>query len=208
MYKIFFTLFIALTTMVSSAFADPGTPKERIENGSARVFNLLLQEDFQNPATKPKVLEQIEAELISFFDFEEFSTRTVGPKWRQFTPEQKAEFIDAFTELLRNSYINTLDSYKGETLNYVGEVRSKDGKKVEVHTVFKGQEKDYPVSFRMLVKNDEWVVYDVIIEGISMIKNYREQFKDILVRAEPNELITRIREKAKEVKDKPLTEQK
>lgn len=208
MYKILFTFFIALTTMISTAFADPGTPKERVENGSARVFNLLLQEDFQNPATKPKVLEQIEAELISFFDFEEFSTRTVGPKWRQFTPEQKAEFIDAFTELLRNSYINTLDSYKGETLNYVGEVRSKDGKKVEVHTVFKGQEKDYPVSFRMLVKNDEWVVYDVIIEGISMIKNYREQFKDILVRAEPNELITRIREKAKEVKDKPLTEQK
>ena len=207
MYKILFTFFIALTTMISTAFADPGTPKERVENGSAKVFNLLLQEDFQNPATKPKVLEQIEAELISFFDFEEFSTRTVGPKWRQFTPEQKAEFIDAFTELLRNSYINTLDSYKGETLNYVGEVRSKDGKKVEVHTVFKGQEKDYPVSFRMLVKNDEWVVYDVIIEGISMIKNYREQFKDILVRAEPNELITRIRE-AKEVKDKPLTEQK
>ncbi len=208
MYKILFTFFIALTTMISTGFAAPGTPKERVENGSARVFNLLLQEDFQNPATKPKVLEQIEAELISFFDFEEFSTRTVGPKWRQFTPEQKAEFIDAFTELLRNSYINTLDSYKGETLNYVGEVRSKDGKKVEVHTVFKGQEKDYPVSFRMLVKNDEWVVYDVIIEGISMIKNYREQFKDILVRAEPNELITRIREKAKEVKDKPLTEQK
>ncbi len=208
MYKILFTLFIALTTMVSTAFADPGTPKERVENGSARIFNLLLQEDFQNPATKPQVLEQIEAELISFFDFEEFSTRTVGPKWRQFTAQQKADFIDAFTELLRNSYINTLDSYKGETLNYVGEVRSKDGKKVEVHTVFKGQEKDYPVSFRMLVKNDEWVVYDVIIEGISMIKNYREQFKDILVRAEPNELITRIREKAQEVKDKPLAEQK
>lgn len=82
-------------------------------------------------------------------------------------------------------------------------MRSKDGSKVEVHTLFKGQEKDYPVSFRMLIKNDQWVVYDVIIEGISMIKNYREQFKDFLVKADPEELIQRIHQKAQEKKDEP-----
>lgn len=201
--KILSSLFICLSLCIGTASADPGTPKQRVEDGSARIFNLLLQEEFQNPATKPEVLKQIEAELTGFFDFEEFATRTVGPKWRQFTPDQKNRFIEAFTELLRNSYINTLDSYNGETLAYVGEVRSKDGSKVEVHTLFKGQKKDYPVSFRMLIKNDQWVVYDVIIEGISMIKNYREQFKDFLVKADPEELIQRIHQKAQEKKDEP-----
>lgn len=201
MFKRILSLFFAITLCAGTAFADPGTPKQRVEDGSARIFNLLLQEEFQNPATKPQVLKEIEAELMGFFDFEEFATRTVGPKWRQFTQDQKNRFIEAFTELLRNSYINTLNSYNGETLAYVGEVRSKDGSKVEVHTLFKGQEKDYPVSFRMLIKNDQWVVYDVIIEGISMIKNYREQFKDFLVKGDPEELIKRIKEKADEKKE-------
>lgn len=205
MIKNILSFVLALTLGISTAFADPGTPKQRVEEGSARIFNLLLQEEFQNPETKPEVLKQIEAELLGFFDFEEFATRTVGPKWRQFSQDQKKRFIEAFTELLRNSYVNTLNSYNGETLAYVGEIRSKDGSKVEVHTLFKGREKDYPVSFRMLIKNDQWVVYDVIIEGISMIKNYREQFKDFLIKADPEELIRRIKEKATEKKE---TEQK
>ncbi len=208
MYKAILSCLLALSVSVCAAFADPGTPKQRVEDGSARIFNLLLQEEFQNPQTRPNVLKEIEKELISFFDFEEFATRTVGPKWRQFTPEQKKRFTEAFTELLRNSYIDTLNSYNGETLAYVGEVRSKDGKKVEVHTLFKGQEKDYPVSFRMIVKNDIWVVYDVIIEGISMIKNYREQFHDILIKASPEELITRIKQKANDKKNEIGTKEK
>lgn len=206
MFKTILSFLCILTFSVSTAFAVSVTPKQRVEDGSARIFNLLLQEEFQNPKTRPEVLKEIETELISFFDFEEFATRTVGPKWRQFTPDQKKRFTDAFTELLRNSYINTLNSYNGETLSYVGEIRSKDGNKVEVHTLFKGQEKDYPVSFRMLVKNDNWFVYDVIIEGISMIKNYREQFHDILIKAEPEELIARIHEKAKEIKEQKKEE--
>ena len=132
MYKTLLSFLFVLTLSVSTAFAVSVTPKQRVEDGSARIFNLLLQEEFQNPQTRPEVLKEIETELISFFDFEEFATRTVGPKWRQFTPDQKTRFTDAFTELLRNSYINTLNSYNGETLSYVGEIRSKDGNKVEV----------------------------------------------------------------------------
>ena len=114
MYKVILSCLLALSVSVCAAFADPGTPKQRVEDGSARIFNLLLQEEFQNPQTRPNILKEIEKELISFFDFEEFATRTVGPKWRQFTPEQKKRFTEAFTELLRNSYIDTLNSYNGE----------------------------------------------------------------------------------------------
>ncbi len=195
-----FTIICLLLLGFGSASASTATPKERVEIASAKVMELLLHEDFQNPATKESIIKQLEEEVVSLFDFDEFSSRTVGPKWKQFTPAQKKDFIAAFTELLRSSYINTLDNYDGQSLVYVGEIRSSDQKKVEVHTLYKSEDKDYPVSFRMLLKNDNWYVYDVSIEGISMIKNYREQFRSILGTSKPEELIKRVKEKALEKK--------
>ena len=127
----------------------------------------------------------------------------MGPQWRQFTPDQKKRFQTAFTDLLRNTYIDTLDSYNGEQIQFTGEVSSNNGTRVEIQMNFLGQNKTYPVAFRMLVKNDRWVVYDVIIEGISMIKNYRDQFRDILGKGNPEELIKRVQAKAQEQMAKP-----
>ncbi len=184
---------------VQTAVAAPTTsPKDRVEIANAKVMELLLHEDFQNPQKKMEIIKKLEDEVVKFFDFNEFSSRTVGPRWRQFSDKQKVAFKDAFTELLRSSYIHTLDSYNGQSLVYVGEIRSADQTKVEVHTLFKNAENNYPVSFRMLIKNNEWVVYDVSVEGVSMIKNYREQFRDILASNSPDDLIKRVREKAEE----------
>lgn len=190
--------FLLLMVYASNANAVSLTPKERIEVTSSKIMSLLLQEDFRNPETKDQIIDKLEAEIMLLFDFSEFSSRTVGPRWRQFTPTQKEGFQKAFTNLIRNSYIQTLDKYNGESIVYVGEIMAKDNQRVEVHTLFQAKENEFPVSFRMLIKNDEWVVYDVIIEGISMIKNYREQFRDILSSSTPEELIARINEKAEE----------
>lgn len=194
---IFSALCLCLLAAVP-AWADPGTARATAEQGAQTILGLLNDPAFKNPDTHDAQRQKIENAILGLFDFEEFSTRTVGPQWRQFTPEQKRDFQAAFTDLLRNTYIDTLDAYDGEHIEFTGEVSSNNGTRVEIQMNFLARDKTYPVAFRMLVKNDRWVVYDVIIEGISMIKNYRDQFRDILGKVSPDELIRRVQAKAQE----------
>jgi phospholipid transport system substrate-binding protein len=195
-----FLLSLALTC---PAWADPGTARDAAEKGTSVILSLLADPAFNDPATKADMRQKIEQELLSLFAFDEFSSRTVGPNWRQFSPDQRQRFQHAFTNLLRNTYIDTLDSYNGEQVAYSGELSSDNGTRVEIQMNFLGKEKTYPLAFRMLVKNDRWMVYDVLVEGISMIKNYRDQFRDILARGDAEALIRRIEEKAEEQKNNP-----
>ncbi len=197
------SLALCVLGAVLPARAADMTARQTAEAGAQRILALLNDPAFKTPEGKPAIRQKIEAEVLSLFDFEEFSTRTVGPNWRQFTPEQKQQFKDAFTDLLRNTYIDTLDEYNGQKIRFTGEISGGNGKRVEVQMEFLADQKTYPVAFRMLEKNNRWVVYDVLIEGISMIKNYRDQFRDILAKNSPQELIDRVKAKAEEQKNKP-----
>ncbi len=196
------SLILCLATSVPAHAADM-TARQTAEAGADRILSLLNDPAFKTPEGKPVIRKQIEDAVLELFDFEEFSTRTVGPTWKQFTPEQKQQFKDAFTDLLRNTYIDTLDEYNGQKIRFTGEVSGGNGKRVEIQMEFLADQKVYPVAFRMLEKNNRWVVYDVLIEGISMIKNYRDQFRDILAKNSPQELIDRVKAKAEEQKNKP-----
>ena len=191
-----------------SAHAADMTARQTAEAGADRILALLNDPAFKDPATKPAIREKVEAEVLQLFDFEEFSKRTVGPTWRKFTPEQKAAFKTAFTDLLRNTYIDTLDEYDGQKIRFTGEVSANNGKRVEVQMEFLTSKQAHPVAFRMLEKNNRWVVYDVLIEGISMIKNYRDQFRDILAKGDPQTLIERVQAKATEQKEKKAQDKK
>ena len=198
--QFFLALALCLTTALS-AQAAPLTARQTAEEGASRILALLNDPAFRNPETKMAVRQKIEQEVLTLFDFEEFATRTVGPSWRKFTPQQKEDFKTAFTDLLRNTYVDTLDSYNGEKVEFTGETSSNNGTRVEIQMNFLARQV-HPVAFRMLEKNARWVVYDVLIEGISMIKNYRDQFRDILSRGDPQTLIERVRTKAEDQKNK------
>ena len=195
------SLIFCLVASVSAHAADM-TARQTAEAGADRILALLNDPAFKDPATKPAIRQKVEAEVLQLFDFDEFSTRTVGPTWRKFTPEQKDTFKTAFTDLLRNTYIDTLDEYDGQKVRFTGEVVANNGKRVEVQMEFLASKQAYPVAFRMLEKKGRWVVYDVLIEGISMIKNYRDQFRDILSKGDPQTLIERVQAKAEEQKTK------
>ncbi len=190
--------FFLCLLFVTSAFAASLTPRETVEKGTQEILSLMRDPAFKDPAKKQETRQQIEKEALYFFDFEEFSSRTIGPQWKKFTPEQKKRFQTAFTTLLRNTYIDMLDSYSGERAAYAVEISSDIGARVEVKLLFYAKDKTYPFAFRMLEKNDRWVVYDVIIENASLIKNYREQFKDILAKNNPDDLIHLVEKKAQE----------
>ncbi|MDY0260582.1 MAG: ABC transporter substrate-binding protein [Desulfovibrio sp.] len=192
-------LLLAFVLLPSVAQAN-SPARQALETATNRILDFIKNPDYVNPATRRPIRQQIEDEVLHIFDFGEFSSRTVGPRWRTFTPEQKKAFSDAFADLLISTYVNKIDGYNGEQVLYTGEVVSEKGDRVEVRSVITMKDgKKVPVAYRMLPKNGKWMVYDVLIENISLVKNYRTQFQDILNTDSPENLIARIKAKAVEV---------
>lgn len=196
---VFLLLFGALSAAAMAA-QTPTDARQALATSVDRIMADIKNPDFLNPATRGPLRARIEDEVYHIFDFGEFSSRTVGPRWRSFSAEEKKRFSDAFANLLFNTYLNKVTGYNGESVIYNGETVSPNGNLVEVRTTLAFKDgKRTPVNYRMIYKDGSWRVYDVIIENISLVRNYRTQFQDILKNATPDQLIERINQKAKEV---------
>ena len=182
-----------------AAQAAPSLAHQELERTINEVLAELQKPELKNAATRNAVLSRVEKIIDRLFSFEELSSRTVGPNWNKFTPDQKKRFIDVFTTLLRENYLEKLDGYNGETVTYLSETSSKTGDKVEINTSVTIKGKPVPVAYRML-KKTQWEVYDVIIEGVSMVQNYRSQFQQLLLSGDPEKLIEQVRVKAEEAR--------
>ncbi|QCC84965.1 ABC transporter substrate-binding protein [Desulfovibrio desulfuricans] len=195
-------LLVLLTAALQCAPAQAASPAQlTLETSINRILGSIKNPDYVNPATRGPLRQQIEDEVLHIFDFKEFSSRTVGPRWSTFSPKQQQQFSDAFAELLMNTYLSKIDGYNGEQVVYTGEVTSPKGDRSEVRTIITMKDsKKVPVAYRMLPKDGTWFVYDVLIENISLVKNYRTQFQDILNNGNPDQLIARVKAKAQEVR--------
>ncbi len=143
--------------------------------------------------------------VYHIFDFGEFSSRTVGPRWKEFSAAQKKSFSNAFADLLLTTYLNKVDGYNGEQVAYTGEIANAAKTRVEVRTEITMKDGTrVPVAYRMMAKDNSWRVYDIIVENLSLVKNYRTQFQDILTSGTPDELIARVKAKAEEVRKQPV----
>ena len=177
------------------------TPTEVLKKDIDSMLLILQEPGYANPATRPPLRQKIEQQINTIFDFHEFSARTVGANWASFTPDQQQRFDKAFSSLLLTTYLDKVNGYNGEKIQYGGENLSQKGDRAEVQTVVTmGDGKKVPVSYRMMHKNDQWVVYDVIIEGISLIKNYRSQFAEVLTKGTPDQLIERVQARVEALK--------
>ena len=117
----------------------------------------------------------------------------------------KKSFSNAFADLLLTTYLNKVDGYNGEQVAYTGEIANAARTRVEVRTEITMKDGTrVPVAYRMMAKDNSWRVYDIIVENLSLVKNYRTQFQDILTSGTPDELIARVRAKADEVRKQPV----
>ena len=173
--------------------------RQELENTINEILAELKKPELKKPASRDAVLARVEKIANRLFSFEELSARTVGANWNKFTPDQQKRFIEVFTTLLRETYLEKLDGYSGETVSYLSETASTAGDKVEIGTAVNIKGASVPVAYRML-KKGRWVVYDVIIEGVSMVQNYRSQFQQLLVAGDAEKLITQVRAKAEEAR--------
>jgi phospholipid transport system substrate-binding protein len=112
------------------------------------------------------------------FDFQEMTKRVLGQQWRKLDTKEQQNFERLFTQLLQYAYVGKIEEYAGQKIEYVQQRVKED--RAEVQTLLVDKEKSIPVSYIMLLKDNDWMTYDVVVEGVSLIRNYMEQFKDIL----------------------------
>jgi phospholipid transport system substrate-binding protein len=134
-------------------------------------------------------------ETISpIFNFEEMSKRALGQHWKKRNDEEKKEFVGLFTNILKDAYIGKTDAYSGEKVILMKERVDKEYATVQTKFIL-NTGSELVVDYNMLNNSGEWKIYDVIIEGVSLVNNYRSQFNSILIKSTYNELVQRIKEK-------------
>jgi phospholipid transport system substrate-binding protein len=171
--------------------------KDTVEVQINKMLARMQEPSFKGLSRDAKI-EEIEKIIEEVFDFQELSRRTLGREWRKFSPEQQKEFVGLFQQLLQNVYADRILAYTSEKIEFGKETELKKGR-VEVESyIITTDNKKVPLFYRMTNKSGEWKVYDVVIEGISMVKNYRGQFREILKTKKPEDLLQTLREKAKE----------
>lgn len=179
-------------------YAHGGAPLETIQKHVNELLKTLGDPALQNESGKSEKVEKIEVIADKIFDYMELSKLTLSRNWKKLTPDQHKEFIKLYRAVLEKAYVDKILTYKDEKVIFEKEIKLSE-KKVEVQSEILTQSKTIPIHYRMKQKNSEWKVYDVIIEGVGLIKNYRTQFKQILAKKSPEELLEIMRKKAAQI---------
>ena len=185
----FFFLTILSSAFVSSAAGPTDVLQPTLTQIAAIIDNSALSGDEHKQERRTKIM----AVASEGFDFAEMAKRTIGRTWKTIDKQQRARFVELFTKLLENAYIGKLESYTGTTTKYVGEKIK--GSKAKVSTIVNDKGVAIPVNYIMLQKGSAWKVYDINIEGVSLVRNYREQFKSILRKTKFDGLVKTLEEK-------------
>jgi phospholipid transport system substrate-binding protein len=141
--------------------------------------------------------EKLWAILMPVFDFDETSKRALGHQWKNLSPQERKEFVSVFTQVLRDIYIGKTDSYSGGNFIYIREITEDTRGKVRTNFITTNQ-KTVVVDFSMRNINNVWKVYDITIEGVSIVGNYRSQFNSILSSSSFEDLMEQLRNKKDE----------
>ena len=189
--------FILLVFLLMPLHVRAGVPLDTVEGHVNDVLKVLRDPALQGEANKEAKQKKIEAIADEMFDYVALSRLTLGRNWRKFDSSQKKEFIQLYRSILEKAYMDRILSYTDEKVTFDKETMLSD-KKAEVQTHIITKSTEIPIFYRVYLKNDKWKVYDVIIEGISLIKNYRTQFRDILANNPPEEVLKILRKKIEE----------
>lgn len=195
---------LVLVLLASPALAAEKSPaRQTLESKINQVLVVLDKPEFKNTAKNAPLMQEVKDLIYEICDFQEFSMRTLGAQWRNFTPDQQSRFMDAFSNLLFETYKSKLLEYDGQQIVFVSEIPFENSNRLVIRTVIPGDGKEVPVDYRMIEKNGVWKVYDMIIENnISLVQNYRGQFQEILSKNKPDYLIDLVAKKAAEAKAK------
>jgi len=191
-----FAVLSVLIIFVLSIPVYAGVPMTTVEATVNRVLDVLRDSKLKSPAAKEKKKEKLRIIYKDMFDEIEFSKRTLTRNWNKFNPDQRVEFVSLFEQVLEKSYIDKILDYSNEKIDFYKESMLSENQ-AEIQTKIITSSKEVPIFYRMILKNGKWKVYDVVVENVSLVQNYRTQFNDILVKNTPEQLLDILRNKVK-----------
>jgi phospholipid transport system substrate-binding protein len=177
---------------VASPCAWAGAPTDQVREYTDAVVKVLEDPALKAEDKKPERRAAVRKIAAEVFDVQETAQRALGPHWQQRTPQERQEFVQLFAELLEQTYISKIDLFGGEKLRFTDEKVDGDNATVRAKVLTR-QQAEVPVEARMLRKGDRWLVYDILIENISLVGNYRAQFDRIIRTSSYEDLVKRLR---------------
>ena len=190
----FFFLFL-LSSLVPGANA--GVPTDQVKQTVDKVIDILKNKELKKPEKESERKAAIRKVVGERFDFEEMAKRSLALHWRNRTPQDKKEFVPLFSDLLERSYVKKIEKYTDEKILYTGEKIEGNYAVVDTKVITK-RNVETPIEYRLLKEDAGWKVYDVVIEGVSLINNYRTQFNKIIRENSYQELVKRMKNKEEE----------
>ena len=186
--------FLLTLLLIFPTFAYSGTPLDTVKENVNKVLEVLRDPTLKGEPGRKVKKEKIRSISEEMFDFTELSKRSLGQNWKRFNPDQQEEFIKLFKSVLVTAYADKIASYTDEKVVFKEEITLSE-KAVEVPTMIVTQTSEVPIRYRLIEEKGRWKVYDVVIEGVSLINNYRTQFREILAKKTPEALLDILRKK-------------
>ena len=185
----------ALSIILLLAFSLPayaGAPLDTIKGYINKVLEIVSDKSLPRTAK----VKKIEVLYEQMFDEEELSRRSLGKNWKKLTPAQQKEFMPLFRQVLEKAYIDRILAYNNEKIVFSKEVMNSPTL-AEVRSTVITSNKEVPIVYRVVQKGSTWKAYDVVIENVSLVQNYRTQFNEILAKNSPDQLLDILRKKVK-----------
>ena len=176
--------------VVIPGFVQAGQPMQQVKETSERILTILRDPDLPEGVRRQRIRNAVEGR----FDWQAMARRSLGHHWRDLNEDQRADYINEFSRLLKSTYLAKVENYSGEDVAYRDEKQDGDYARVSVE-IISDAGTTIPVRYRLKQTEDQWLAYDVVIEGVSLVSNYRSQFNSILSRSSFDELMRKIRQK-------------
>jgi len=176
-----------------------GSPTETVKKTVDEVVRIVADKELKKPQNEKRRRQELKKAIGAVFDYGEMAQRSMARHWRDRSAAEKKEFVSLFETLLENSYADKIESYNQEKIVYLNE--RIDGEYAEVKSkVVTAKRDEYSLDYRLVNKGGKWLVYDVVIEGVSLVSNYRGQFNKIITNEGYPALLKKLRAKGEEIK--------
>ena len=190
---------VAAAALAVAAAAAAGPPTDQLRSSIDRVIKVLDDPALKTEAKTQERRTAIRQVANETFDFKETAKRSLGRHWQGLSEPERAEFSELFADLLEHAYVGRIEQYSGERIVYSGETVDPGGELATVRSRFNLKSGgDVPVDYRMLKRGDQWRVYDVSVEGVSLVANYRSQFNKVIESSSYQELVKRLKARGEE----------
>ncbi len=180
-----------------SASSAPQEPMAALRGPIDQVISILKDPDLKAPEKEDEQRKAIVEVVEKIFDFEKISKLALGRFRRTFNDQEMERYTELFTDLLIDTYLNQVQKeFQNDEVTYLEQMyHPSDSERAMVKTLIQRKNADIPIDYSMYIADGKWRIYDVKVEGVSLVKNYRTQFEKILLQKSPEALIEKLEEK-------------